>query len=463
MEELRAIANRMATTTVARDELGFEIVAAGGGTGERYERLMESCRECDASWRAFRDKKCRGERCLIRTRALVSQVTKHGLDESDRARCWYTWSGAPIERKKSKRTYEQLCELPLSDLPGGPKDAKQVDLDLPRTFPEHPEFSGLDEEGEGRERLRRILLAASHHTGYAYLQGMNFLAGFLLLVLESEQEAFWVFACLLRSLHKYFGRPNLVGLKEDLNAVSRAVSEREELRKHLRDQGVEDFSLCLPKWLLCGFVLVLETPLLLRAWDAFWVQRGDRGKYLRKVAAFLLLSNEEELLRAEGLGEVYAVLSRGCGRNVSDASEFLLGVESTRVEAALAEEKGEEGRSREGNEEGRKRKVAGGQEGAGEARSAKEAKPELVPMTPVSRALQDWIQSGTPLMGLRTTKAPRARAGEDGKGTARRRRNLSLSLSRRKRGTPASGRRTPMADMDHNSIEMKAIVRRLEL
>ena len=84
-------------------------------------------------------------------------------------------------------------------------------------------------------------------------------------------------------------------------------------------------------------------------------------------------------------------------------------------------------------------------------------------MTPVSRALQDWIQSGTPLMGLRTTKAPRARAGEDGKGTARRRRNLSLSLSRRKRGTPASGRRTPMADMDHNSIEMKAIVRRLEL
>ena len=77
--------------------------------------------------------------------------------------------------------------------------------------------------------------------------------------------------------------------------------------------------------------------------------------------------NEEELLRAEGLGEVYAVLSRGCGRNVSDASEFLLGVESTRVEAALAEEKGEEGRSREGNEEGRKRKVAGGQEGAGEA------------------------------------------------------------------------------------------------
>ena len=28
----------------------------------------------------------------------------------------------------------------LSDLPGGPKDLKQVDLDLPRTFPEHPEF-----------------------------------------------------------------------------------------------------------------------------------------------------------------------------------------------------------------------------------------------------------------------------------------------------------------------------------
>ncbi|KAI3677113.1 hypothetical protein L1987_86737 [Smallanthus sonchifolius] len=66
------------------------------------------------------------------------------------------------------------------------KSKKQIEKDLPRTFPGHP---ALNEEG--RNSLRRLLLAyARHNPDVGYCQGMNFFAAMLLLMMP-EENAFW--------------------------------------------------------------------------------------------------------------------------------------------------------------------------------------------------------------------------------------------------------------------------------
>ena len=68
-------------------------------------------------------------------------------------------------------------------------DAKaQVEKDLPRTFPAHPLLDGV-----GRDALRRVLLAyARYNPKVGYCQGLNFLAGLLLLLMPEESAFTWL-------------------------------------------------------------------------------------------------------------------------------------------------------------------------------------------------------------------------------------------------------------------------------
>ena len=55
----------------------------------------------------------------------------------------------------------------------------QIELDVPRTFPDHPLFAPDSPEGEvGRGALRRVLRAyAMHDPAVGYCQSLNYIAG----------------------------------------------------------------------------------------------------------------------------------------------------------------------------------------------------------------------------------------------------------------------------------------------
>jgi hypothetical protein len=82
--------------------------------------------------------------------------------------------------------------------------AAQIELDLQRTFPDHDDFriagkgteGGKGGSGTALGPLRRILLALAHaHPEVGYTQGMNFVAGWCLLVLNNEEDsAYWLMA-----------------------------------------------------------------------------------------------------------------------------------------------------------------------------------------------------------------------------------------------------------------------------
>ncbi len=88
-------------------------------------------------------------------------------------------------------------------------------MDLLRTCPDHWFFSSAAEfsdryprrtfnraaSGGGLLVLQRVLTAyALRNTSIGYVQGMNYLAAFLLLVTGDETETFWLFATLLEDI-----------------------------------------------------------------------------------------------------------------------------------------------------------------------------------------------------------------------------------------------------------------------
>jgi hypothetical protein len=71
-----------------------------------------------------------------------------------------------------------------------------IDLDMRRTFPEHPRL-----DATFLSRMRRVLLAyARRSPEVSYCQGMNFVAAAVLLFVEDEEEAFWLLSFLIEEV-----------------------------------------------------------------------------------------------------------------------------------------------------------------------------------------------------------------------------------------------------------------------
>lgn len=110
-------------------------------------------------------------------------------------------SGAAHLRAQYVASYFITCAtLPVTNA-DHEAHIKQIDLDVSRTFPEHPYFK----ERHGQQALAMTLRAyATHDPVVGYCQSMNYVAAFLLLVLNKDAEqAFWVLVVLLQGAQAY--------------------------------------------------------------------------------------------------------------------------------------------------------------------------------------------------------------------------------------------------------------------
>ena len=80
---------------------------------------------------------------------------------------------------------------------------EQIERDLGRTNPTSPYFD-KNGDGKGLQQLKNVLCAwALHDPEIGYVQGMNFIVGYLLQQTRNEEQTFWLFARLLQS--EYYG------------------------------------------------------------------------------------------------------------------------------------------------------------------------------------------------------------------------------------------------------------------
>jgi len=146
---------------------------------------------------------------------------------------------------------------------------KQIEIDVPRTFPDLPSFGGPE-----RQMLLRILHTyANLNPDVGYCQGMNFVAGLLLLVSNfSEEDTFWMFVCMMddRNLNGFY-KEKFPLLQSYLSAFDQMVAETiPDLRDHFVEEGVQP-AVYLHQWFLSVFVNCLPLPTVLIIWDVIMV------------------------------------------------------------------------------------------------------------------------------------------------------------------------------------------------
>eukprot|EP00913_Durusdinium_trenchii_P033524 g31384.t1 len=195
-----------------------------------------------------------------------------GVPESLRSEVWRTLLRARAaeidaqvargeKTKMSCLRNDRLCDFPpLSDVELDPKVSRQIELDLPRrlvTFPEIPHFD-LPKQQKMEQILRSY---AYHEPQIGYCQGMNYIAGVLLLVLGNVADAYQAFVVFMNG----FG---LAG-----NLISVKLEGLPQLHDHFCEVKYR-FPQFPVAWFMSLFVTILPLPLVKCFWDAVVLKGG---------------------------------------------------------------------------------------------------------------------------------------------------------------------------------------------
>ncbi|XP_059667735.1 uncharacterized protein LOC132313096 isoform X2 [Cornus florida] len=193
---------------------------------------------------------------------------------------------------------------------------KQIEKDLPRTFPGHP---ALNEDG--RNSLRRLLLAyARHNPSVGYCQAMNFFAGILLLMMP-EENAFWTLVGIIDDYFDGYFSEEMIESQVDQLVFEELMQERfPKLVKHLEYLGVEVAWISGP-WFLSIFVNMLPWESVLRVWDVILFE-GNRVMLFRTALALMELYGPA-LLTTKDAGDAIILLQSLTG-STFDSSQLVL-------------------------------------------------------------------------------------------------------------------------------------------
>lgn len=219
-----------------------------------------------------------------------------GVPMALRGELWQVFVGTKLKRKEG--LYDQLLDEELDDgSPGGQsfddiyakiraKDAAQswaiqIDKDLQRTFPGHPAL-----DANGRDALQRVLIAYSKkNTDVGYCQGMNFLAGILLLLMP-EENAFWTLSGLMEDYLEGYYTDQMIEAQVDQLCFEELVKINfPRLVAHLDMLGVQ-VTWVSGSWFLSVFVNVLPWESVLRVWDVLLYERNRSMLFRTGLAIF---------------------------------------------------------------------------------------------------------------------------------------------------------------------------------
>ncbi|XP_069029676.1 TBC1 domain family member 2A isoform X1 [Embiotoca jacksoni] len=244
-------------------------------------------------------------------------LLRGGVPQEYRSRVWRWLVQARTStiRDRHPLRYQQLCEKSRTS----PHPAsRQIQLDLHRTLTTNQHFSSPS--SPALQQLRRILLAFSwQNPTVGYCQGLNRLAAIALLVLRSEEDAFWCLVSVVDTImpQDYYTH-NLVASQADQRVLKDFMSEKlPRLAAHFEDHGV-DVSLITFNWFLVVFVESLPSDILLPLWDAF-LYEGTKVIFRYTLALFKY--KEDDILKIQDSVEIYRYL-RFFTKTISDSRKL---------------------------------------------------------------------------------------------------------------------------------------------
>ncbi|XP_044060442.1 TBC1 domain family member 2A [Siniperca chuatsi] len=231
-------------------------------------------------------------------------LLRGGVPREYRQRVWHWVVRARTRtiREHHPQRYQQLCEKSRTS----PHPAsRQIQLDLHRTLTTNQHFSSPS--SLALQQLRRVLLAFSwQNPDIGYCQGLNRLAAIALLVLQSEEDAFWCLVAVVEAImpQDYYTK-NLVASQADQWVLKDFLAEKlPRLAAHFEDHSI-DVSLITFNWFLVVFVESLPSDILLPLWDAFLY---EGTKVIFRYALALFKYKEDDILKIHDSVEIYQYL-----------------------------------------------------------------------------------------------------------------------------------------------------------
>ncbi|KAG8648451.1 TBC1 domain family member 2B isoform X1 [Manihot esculenta] len=245
-----------------------------------------------------------------------------GVPKDLRGEVWQAFVG--VKARRVERYYEELLaeetDADESEDHGNSTDVarkwkRQIEKDLPRTFPGHP---ALDEHG--RDSLRRLLLAyARHNPSVGYCQAMNFFAG-LLLLLMPEENAFWTLVGIIDDYFDGYYTEEMIESQVDQLVFEELMRERfPKLVNHLDYLGVQVAWISGP-WFLSIFVNMIPWESVIRVWDVLLFE-GNRVMLFRTALALMEIYGPA-LLTTKDAGDAITLLQSLAG-STFDSSQLV--------------------------------------------------------------------------------------------------------------------------------------------
>ncbi|KAM5288085.1 growth hormone-regulated TBC protein 1 [Ctenodactylus gundi] len=232
----------------------------------------------------------------VRRGATVKRYVRKGVPLEHRARVWLAVSGAQTQMERNPGYYQQLLQAE-----GNSSLEEAIRTDLNRTFPDNVRFRKTAEPCL-QEPLFNVLLAyGRHNRGVGYCQGMNFIAGYLILITKDEEESFWLLDALVGRILPDYYSPAMLGLKTDQEVLAELVRRKLPAVAALMDGHGVLWTLVVSRWFICLFVDVLPVETVLRIWDCLF---NEGSKIIFRVALTLIKQHQAFILEATSIADI---------------------------------------------------------------------------------------------------------------------------------------------------------------
>ncbi|KAF7548507.1 hypothetical protein G7Z17_g7019 [Cylindrodendrum hubeiense] len=312
--------------------------------------------------------------------AKTKRFVRKGIPPDWRGAAWFYYAGGPAILAQHSGLYDKLTTKKATEV-----DSEAIERDLHRTFPDNVKYkppggfqaasasaresqstmtddsvrghspvppAGSEDEPPIITSLRRVLHAFSvYNPRIGYCQSLNFLAGLLLLFVETEEQVFWLLNVITRIYLPGTHETSLEGSKVDLGVLmtelrdtmpgiwdkvggdleaeptsrpqtSKSIrlprSRRRDMNRLSTDR-LPPITLCMTAWFMSCFIGTLPIETTLRVWDVFFYE-GSKTLFRISLAVFKL--GESEIKSVSDPMEMFGVV-QSIPRRLIDANGLM--------------------------------------------------------------------------------------------------------------------------------------------
>ncbi|KAI1504486.1 RabGAP/TBC [Biscogniauxia marginata] len=235
----------------------------------------------------------------------AKRFVRKGIPPDWRGAAWFYYAGGPAILAKHAGLYDELLKRRAKDV-----DIEAVERDLHRTFPDNINVAAarnsqqiLRETLAGAQRPDETPMISSLRRVLHAFSSLNFLAGLLLLFVESEEHAFWLLNIITRGANVDLG-VLMTSLRESMPAVWAKIggeldgTDSEQIR-------LPPITLCMTAWFMSCFIGTLPIETTLRVWDVFFY---EGSKTLFRIALAIFKLGEAEIRSVGDPMEIFQVV-----------------------------------------------------------------------------------------------------------------------------------------------------------